>query len=111
MQYLPAPTHLVYVVLCAIFLLQGIGVALMTDTIAPEPGAMASLRPQLSLPAAVRGPLLLALPVLVASWALAGFYGSLGPMLVRGMLVGLAAGWFVVTVGKPPSGIAVASWR
>jgi hypothetical protein len=85
-QYLPAPTHLVYAVLCAIFVLQGIGVALMADTIAPVPGALASLKPQLSLPAAVRGPLLLALPVLVASWALAGFYGSLGPMLLRGML-------------------------
>jgi len=64
----------------------GIGVALMADTIAPAPGALASLKPQLNLPAAARGPLLLALPVLVASWALAGFYGSLGPMLVRAML-------------------------
>jgi predicted MFS family arabinose efflux permease len=85
-QYLPAPTHLVYAVLCTIFVLQGIGVALMADTIAPVPGALASLRPQLNLPVATRAPLLLALPVLVASWALAGFYASLGPMLVRGML-------------------------
>lgn len=85
-QYLPAPTHLVYAVLGAIFVLQGIGVAFMAETISPAPGALASLKPQFKLPAATRGPLLLALPVLVASWALAGFYGSLGPMLVRGML-------------------------
>jgi hypothetical protein len=85
-QYLPAPTHLVYVVLGVIFALQGVGIVLMTDTISPVRGALASLKPQLSLPATVRGPLLLALPVLVASWALAGFYASLGPMLVRGML-------------------------
>src|ERR1700678_2804535 len=85
-QYLPAPTHLVYAVLGTIFVLQGIGVALMADTIAPAPGAIASLKPQLNLPAAARGPLLLALPVLVASWAMGGFYGSLGPMLLRGML-------------------------
>lgn len=85
-QYLPAPTHLVYVVLCIIFVLQGIGVALMADTIVPAPGALASLKPQLNLPAATRWRLLLALPVLVASWALAGFYGALGPMLVRGIL-------------------------
>ena len=84
-QYLPAPTHLVYAVLCVIFVLQGIGVALMTETIAPAPGALASLKPQLSLPAAARGPFLLALPVLVAAWALAGLYGSLGPMLIRDM--------------------------
>jgi predicted MFS family arabinose efflux permease len=85
-QYLPAPTHLVYAVLGVIFVLQGIGVSLMADTISPASGALASLRPQLHLPAAARGPLLLALPILVASWALAGFYGSLGPMLLRGML-------------------------
>jgi hypothetical protein len=85
-QYLPAPTHLVYVVLGATFVVQGIGVALMTDTIAPAPGAIASLKPRLNLPAAARGPLLLALPILVAAWALSGFYGSLGPMLLRAML-------------------------
>src|SRR5271167_3143770 len=78
-QYLPAPTHLVYAVLGVIFVLQGIGVALMTDTIAPARGALASLKPQLSLPVATRGPLLLALPILMATWSLAGFYGSLGP--------------------------------
>jgi MFS family permease len=85
-QFLPAPTHLIYAVLCVIFVVQGIGVAFMADTIAPASGALASLKPKLSLPAAVRGPLLLALPVLVASWALAGFYGSLGPMLLRSLL-------------------------
>jgi predicted MFS family arabinose efflux permease len=85
-QYLPAPTHLVYVLLGVTFVVQGIGVALMTDTIAPAPGAIASLKPRLNLPAAARGPLLLALPILVAAWALSGFYGSLGPMLLRAML-------------------------
>jgi predicted MFS family arabinose efflux permease len=108
-QYLPAPTYLVYAVLCVIFVLQGIGVALMTDTIAPAPGALASLKPQLTLPAAVRGPLLLALPVLLASWALAGFYGSLGPMLVRGMLgVGSALlGGLALFVLAASAGLAV----
>ena len=108
-QYLPAPTHLVYAVLCVIFVLQGIGVALMADTIAPAPGALASLKPQLSLPAAARGPLLLALPVLVASWALAGFYGSLGPMLLRGMLgVGSALlGGLALFVLTASAGLAV----
>jgi hypothetical protein len=108
-QYLPAPTHLVYAVLCVIFVLQGMGVALMADTIAPAPGALASLKPQFNLPAAARGPLLLALPVLVASWALAGFYGSLGPMLVRGMLgVGSALlGGLALFVLAASGGLAV----
>ena len=108
-QYVPAPTHLVYVVLGVIFVMQGVGVALMTDTITPAPGALASLKPQLSLPVSARGPLLLALPVLVASWALAGFYGALGPMLLRGMLgVGSALlGGLALFVLAASAGVAV----
>ena len=85
-QYLPAPTHLIYAFLGGVLILQGIGVALMAETISPQPGALASLKPRFKLPEATRRPLLLAVPILVASWALAGFYGSLGPMLVRGMM-------------------------
>jgi predicted MFS family arabinose efflux permease len=85
-QYLPFPTHLVYAVFGLVFILQAIGLAYMTESIAPRGSVLSSLKPQLSLPRATREPLLLALPVLVAVWALAGFYGSLGPMLVRSLL-------------------------
>ena len=85
-QYLPAPTHLVYAFLAAVFLVQGAGVYLMRETISPRRGALASLKPQFRLPRAVREPLLLAVPVLVAAWSLASFYGALGPALVRGLL-------------------------
>jgi MFS family permease len=82
-QYLPSPTRLVYLVLLAACVVQAIGVSLMAETSPRRPGALASLRPQFALPAAVRGPLLVATPVLVAIWALAGFYGSIGPSLIR----------------------------
>jgi predicted MFS family arabinose efflux permease len=82
-QFLPEPTHLVYVVLIAVFLLQGLGVALIRETATPKAGALASLRPQLAVPSAARRPLLFVAPALVAVWALAGFYGSLGPTLVH----------------------------
>jgi MFS family permease len=81
--YLPAPTHLVYLLLFGIFLLQAVGVLAMPETSPVRPGALASLKPRFRLPQAARRPLLLAAPALVASWALAGFYGSLGPGLVR----------------------------
>lgn len=84
-HFLPAPTHLVFAVLGALFVLQGVGVMLMSESISPQPGALASLKPQFALPAAVRMPMLLAVPVLVAAWALAGFYASLGPALVKAM--------------------------
>jgi MFS family permease len=82
-QYLPAPTHLVYMVLFAVFVMQGFAVLWMPETAAPRPGALASLRPQFHLPPAVRRALLTAIPVLLAAWALAGFYGSLGPAALR----------------------------
>jgi MFS family permease len=82
-QYLPQPTHLVYLVLLGVFVLQAIGVLLMQETSTPTPGALASLRPQFAVPGPVRRPLMFAVPALVAVWALAGLYGALGPSLVK----------------------------
>jgi MFS family permease len=85
-QFLPFPTHLVYVVFGLVYILQSLGLVFMTDSIAPRGGVLASLQPKLALPRATREPLLLATPVLIAVWALAGFYGALSPLLVKGML-------------------------
>jgi predicted MFS family arabinose efflux permease len=81
-RYLPQPTHLVYLVLLGVFVLQAAGVLLMRETASPAPGALASLRPQFSVPGPVRRPLMFAVPALVAVWSLAGLYGALGPSLV-----------------------------
>jgi MFS family permease len=82
-QFLPQPTRLVYLVLFALLVLQWIGVAVMTETVTRRPGALASLRLDVGLPAAVRGPMLAAAPVLLAVWSLGGFYASLGPALTK----------------------------
>jgi MFS family permease len=82
-QYLPSPTHLVFVSLLVAFALETIGVLLMPESSTPKAGALASLRPQLALPRIARRPMLVAIPALVAVWSLAGLYGSLGPTLVR----------------------------
>jgi MFS family permease len=55
----------------------------MPETSSPTPGALASLRPQFAVPAAVRRPVMFAVPALVAVWAMAGLYGALGPSLVK----------------------------
>jgi MFS family permease len=108
-QYLPAPTHLIYAALAAVFVAQTVGLKFMKEPIAPMPGAWSSLRPQLALPSAAREPLLLALPVLIAVWALGGLYNSLGPMLVRGMLRSNAPllGGVAIFVLAASGGIAV----
>ncbi|MEV6365651.1 MFS transporter [Micromonospora musae] len=82
-QFLPAPTRLVYLVLLVILLIQGVGIVLMSETVTPMRGALRSIRPEIRLPHAVRGPVFAVVPVLFAAWALAGFYGALGPALVR----------------------------
>jgi len=96
-QFLPAPTELVYVFLSAVFLAQALGVVMITETSARIPGARRALAPKLELPSQVRGAVWVAGPVLVAVWTLGGFYASLGPSLAqlvagdRSMILGGAA--------------------
>jgi MFS family permease len=97
-QLLPSPTRLVYLVLLVVFALQAVGAALIAETSARQPGALAALRPTIAIPAQVRGTLAIAAPSLVAVWALAGFYLSLGPSLA-----GLVTGTHSVILG----GVAV----
>ncbi|MFG2057635.1 MFS transporter [Micromonospora sp. NPDC048930] len=98
-QFLPAPTRLVYVVLLAILLIQGFAVALMPETVTPMKGALQSLRPEIKAPRAVRGALLVVTPVVFAVWALAGFFAALGPALVRALMnSSIVAGGLVVFV-------------
>ncbi|MCW2539366.1 MAG: major facilitator superfamily 1 [Frankiales bacterium] len=85
-QFLPAPTRLIYLILLTILAVQAVGVLLMTDTVRPKAGALASIAPEIKLPKAVRRPVFVAAPVLLAVWALAGFYGSLGPALVHSLV-------------------------
>jgi predicted MFS family arabinose efflux permease len=80
-QLLPAPTKLIYLVLLVLFLLQAAGVAALAETSPRVPGIRRALRPTIAVPARVREVLLIAAPSLIAVWALAGFYGSLGPSL------------------------------
>lgn len=82
-QYIPAPTHVVYLVLIAIFVVQGICVAASSETSASKPGLRAALAPKVAVPQNTRGAVLAATPILFAVWALSGLYGSLGPALAR----------------------------
>ena len=82
---LPAPSMLVFAVLASLMLLQGMALLWMGETAQRRGGAMASLRPQLALSAELRGPLLRAVPIIIAGWAVAGFFTALGPAFVKAM--------------------------
>ena len=78
-QYVPDPLHLVYWVTLFAFIAALAAVAVM-----PEPGARRSgvrWAPRISVERAVRREFVATLPILVAGWAVAGFYLSLGPSL------------------------------
>jgi len=81
--YAPDPRQLVYVVLLVLSAVEVFILWFMPETAEPRAGALASLRPHISVPAQARNVLVRVTPVTIASWALGGFYFSLMPALVR----------------------------
>jgi predicted MFS family arabinose efflux permease len=84
-QFVPSPTDWVFGVLTAVFVLAVPCVLLLPESSPRVPGALASLRPRVEVPRVHRRSFLVALPVVVAAWALGGLYASLGPSLVAGV--------------------------
>jgi MFS family permease len=107
-QYAPAPTHLIFALLLPGMGFAAVVVARMPETSARRPGGVASLAPRLGVPARLRPDVYALVPILVASWALAGLYLSLGPSvaaslfgltnhLIGGLVVTLLCGTGAVT--------------
>ena len=84
-RFLPDPAHLIYLALIGVLVVQAAAIAAMRESASRAPGALASLRPEITLPRALRAPVLTAMPVLFAVWALAGLYAALGPALVHAL--------------------------
>ncbi|MCW2635475.1 MAG: Major Facilitator Superfamily transporter [Blastococcus sp.] len=84
-EFVTAPTDWVFGTLTVLFLVAAGAVLLLPESSPRLPGALASLRPQVHVPAAQRGAFLAVLPCLAATWALGGLYASLGPSLVSGV--------------------------
>lgn len=85
-EYLPAPTVLVFVLLVALFVAGIVAMLLVPETSGGRPGALASLRPRAGVPAGARGRFLAVLPTMIGSWAVAGFLMSLGPSIAATVL-------------------------
>jgi hypothetical protein len=81
--YAPDPRQFVYLVLLALSAVEMLILWHMPETVTAKPGAFASLRPHVHVPARARQALFQMTPVTIASWALGGFYFSLMPSLVR----------------------------
>ncbi|MBE1876690.1 MFS transporter [Myceligenerans pegani] len=108
-QFGPAPTRLVYAVLLVGMVLAAVVVTLMPETSRRRPGAVASLRPRVAMPSHLRADIIPVVPAMVAAWALAGMYLSLGPS-VAAELLGLdnrLIGGIVVTLLAGTGALAV----
>ena len=102
-QYAPHPTRLVFVVLTATFVALALATALLPETVEPKPGAIAAMRPQVSVPTPARRAFVRAVPTMVSTWMLGGLMLSVGGSLltavfaqqnhaVVGLVIGLFAG-------------------
>ncbi|WP_311971148.1 MFS transporter [Pseudomonas baltica] len=101
LQYAPWPLQLSYIAMLGCFVVQVLLLWRLRESVSPQPGALASLRPALSVPPQARQALLRMLPVDVATWSLGGFFLSLAPSLVRavtGSTSNLLGGALVATM-------------
>ncbi|MFE5770581.1 MFS transporter [Streptomyces sp. NPDC056485] len=112
-QYAPAPTRTVYLLLLVLFTAQAAAVLLTAETARPHSGAWRSLRPGVAVAPASRPAMGLLAPGIVAAWALGGFYSSLGPSLARLIAphTSPAAGGLVFFTLTAAAGLAVHAAR
>jgi MFS family permease len=90
--FAPDPLHLVYEVLLALTAVMMALLFVMPETVSRKAGALASLRPNVRVPAQSRAALLRITPATIATWALGGFSLSLMPTVVA-TTMGVSAPW------------------
>src|SRR6202166_3734739 len=111
--FAPDPLHRVYEVLLGLTALMIALLWVMPESISRKAGALASLRPQVSVPRQSRSILVRLTPANIASWALGGLYLSLMPTVVA-TAMGVASSWVggvVVSALMLTAAIAVATCR
>ena len=100
-DYAPQPLQLAYEVMLLLFVLQAVVLVWLPESVSRQAGALASLRPAMSIPVQARSTLWRVLPVDVAVWMAGGFFLSLAPSLVRaatGSTSNLLGGALVATL-------------
>jgi hypothetical protein len=109
----PDPLHLVYEVLLGLTALMIALLWIMPESSSPKAGALASLRPHVSVPRQSTAILVRLTPANVACWALGGLYLSLMPTVVA-TAMRVASPWIggiVVSTLMLTAAIAVATFR
>ncbi|WP_079538262.1 MFS transporter [Bradyrhizobium lablabi] len=111
--FAPDPLHRVYDVLLGLTALMIALLWVMPESTTRKAGALASLRPQVSVPTQSRSVLIRLTPANVAAWALGGLYLSLMPTVVA-TAMGVHSPWVggvVVSALMLTAAVAVARFR
>ncbi|WP_394768679.1 MFS transporter [Lacisediminihabitans sp.] len=82
-QFSHSASSIVFITLSAIMVTALLVVALSQETVVPRAGALRSLIPRVSIPAAARREFAAAVPVHIAAWALAGLFLGLVPTILQ----------------------------
>ncbi|MCH6470755.1 MFS transporter [Sinomonas terrae] len=80
-QYGPAPLQAPYLGATALLLVCTLGLLVSPEAITPRHGTVASLKPRVHLPHAIRPLLPAAVSVFFGTWALGGFYQAFSPTI------------------------------
>jgi hypothetical protein len=81
-QYAPQPTRLIFAILAGLFVALALATAVLPETVSRVHVAVATLRPEIAVPARARRAFAGAVPTLVATWALGGLNLSVGGSLL-----------------------------
>lgn len=84
-QFTAQPTLLIFTALALVFVAGIVVVAWSAETVESRPGAVRSLIPRLNVPRAARREFTGSIPVLAATWMLAGLFLGLAPSIVHGV--------------------------
>jgi MFS family permease len=119
-EYAPNPMELVFWLLIGVYVIGFVLMPFLPDVAPRGPGWLRSMRPQVGVPSLARKPFAASAPSLIAMWALAALYLSLGPalfaslagsqnhavgVLVIGTLMGFGAGISALVTEFEPSSL------
>jgi MFS family permease len=82
-QFSSAAATTVWIILSVVMLIALVLAVFTPETITPKPGAVASLRPQVSVPPAARSVFAVTLPSLIAAWLVSALFLGLMPTILR----------------------------
>ena len=102
---------LVFWLMALIFVAVAAAMAVLSETGARRPGALAAMRPRVRIPGQARADFMRVLPMSITVWALGGFYLSLGPSMIRSVTGSEIAASFAVCINTLSAAAAIWTLR